>query len=179
MTSLISVGALHAGGEVLIEGSLLNTHEQWQLVDARLTHQVIPYAGGSRFAIACYCPRNAHKLPPRSLKLLRKLYFPVTWWASNDVGSKSFVVDHAPVEQFVENALDVQVVDNAPAEIAVEDARVNLLEGIEADVEHELFPSQAGDGASFGDSLDIGGLQEQAAILRMHLTLGTPTHIPS
>eukprot|EP00971_Amphidinium_carterae_P306302 6087146-Amphidinium_carterae.1 len=82
LTSLISLGSFHAGGELLLEDTLVNTRETWRLMDARQTHQVLPYEGGCRFAIACYCPRNAHKLPPHAFALLRRLDFPVSWWAA-------------------------------------------------------------------------------------------------
>eukprot|EP00971_Amphidinium_carterae_P054288 1069486-Amphidinium_carterae.1 len=51
-------------------------------MDARQTHQVLSYTGGARFAIAFYCPKNSTKLPPHALSTLRRLGYPVAWWAS-------------------------------------------------------------------------------------------------
>eukprot|EP00971_Amphidinium_carterae_P141915 2810998-Amphidinium_carterae.2 len=82
LTSLISVGRLSVGGKLLLEDQAVDTHEKWSLMDARQTHQVLPYDGGSRYAIAFYCPRDAAKLPTHALTLLRSLDFPVNWWAS-------------------------------------------------------------------------------------------------
>eukprot|EP00971_Amphidinium_carterae_P347809 6490006-Amphidinium_carterae.1 len=81
LTSLISLGSFSKGGALLLEDTVCDTHEKWVLVDARQTHQVVPYDGG-KSAIAYYCPRDAAKLPTTSTTLLKRLGFPVAWWAS-------------------------------------------------------------------------------------------------
>eukprot|EP00971_Amphidinium_carterae_P053937 1062020-Amphidinium_carterae.1 len=82
LTSLISLGSYTSGGQLLIEDTPVDTYEKWAMVDTRQTHQVLPYHGGKRFSIAYYCPRDAAKLPSQALSHLKRLDFPVTWWAS-------------------------------------------------------------------------------------------------
>eukprot|EP00971_Amphidinium_carterae_P348143 6490347-Amphidinium_carterae.2 len=79
LTSLISLGSFTSGGQLCVEDQVLETREKSSLLDGGQTHQVTPYHGGHRYAVACYVPHNAHKLGSQTLAVLRQSGFPVEW----------------------------------------------------------------------------------------------------